>query len=216
MSDIQRTRNVAADFVNTVWYQHLTTNCSAVRELRILSFGVSCRVVGWVLPDVSKDRGVCYRQLVQAVLFLGCLTLKKKALRSVETAGATHPPASGHTLSNTATRTSNFTLFTARYMQIHRLIRMTKLIGEFLQIFAASAPKIYCLELYCVYSKPQTWRHSETCRLCLKIHRHAAWKRNLHIVEPLKFIWIPRERWSNSYRAVNTLRLGYTRLPLYV
>ena len=49
-------------FGNTVWYQHLTTNCSAVRELRILSFGVWRRVSGWVLSDVSKDRGVCLLQ----------------------------------------------------------------------------------------------------------------------------------------------------------
>jgi len=45
-------------FFNTIWYQHLTTNCSAVRELRLLSFGLWRRVVGWVLPDVSKNRGV--------------------------------------------------------------------------------------------------------------------------------------------------------------
>ena len=45
-----------------VWYQHLATNCSAVRVLRLLSFGVWRRVVGWVLPGVSKDGRVCLLQ----------------------------------------------------------------------------------------------------------------------------------------------------------
>ena len=67
---------------------------------------------------------VYYRQTVQAVL---CLTLKKKALRSFETSGATR-----HILSDTAARTSNVALFITCYMQLHGPACVTKLFCKFL------------------------------------------------------------------------------------
>ena len=189
-------------FVNTVWFKNLTTKYSAVRELRFLSFGVWRRVVGWVLPDVSKDRVVCLLQAAgPSSTLIGKINPEEEGItigwnmRSFSPTG-TLSHVQEYRCKNLKCRPVHYSLHANAQTDTHVEAKRGNFCNLLLQAFRKYYTAWDCLVCF------QNRKHGVGAKLvakCLKIHRHAAGKGN---TETDSCIWPSEFRLNTVFKMV--------------